>query len=757
MNRPEAPMLPAAAHPTPEQALAADPRVSAWVGANAGSGKTRVLTQRVARLLLEGAAPGRILCLTYTKAAAAEMQQRLFTLLGGWAMAPDAALGAELAALQGLPEPLAEPERLARARRLFAEALETPGGLKIETIHAFCEALLRRFPLEAGVSPRFEILDDRDAWAMLSRIRAEMAEAAEAGFERAFDAIAARLNEGDINGLIRELLARRAAFRGVDIETRLHALYGAPPPADRAEAARNALSDPALAETVRALAPLLAEGGKTAQQASAALGALSGGGNDPVASIDALASAVLTKDNTLKKNLITNALRTAHPEADTLAARLADWAITARDHLAAAETAARARDLDRFARALLRRYDAAKAARAQLDFDDLITRAGDLLTHSDMAAWALYKLDAGIAHVLIDEAQDTAPAQWRVIRAITEEFFAGQGARDERRTVFVVGDEKQSIYSFQGAEPQAFSEMRGDFASRLGDVGARLERPELRTSFRSAPGVLGFVDAVFAEGPPLASTPVQHQAARSGDPARIDLWPLTARESVERTPDWERPVDAPTPGDPRITLARSLAAEIARMIASEALPARAGRPPRPVRPGDILVLVRSRGLLDRTLIRALKGHGVPVAGADRLALAEELAVRDLLALAKAVLNRFDDLSLAAVLRSPLCDVDEEALFALAHPRQGTLWTAVLAAEDRHPREVAMLTDLAARADFLRPYEFLERILIAHDGQSRLLARLGTEAAEVIDELLAQALDYEAKATPTVAGFIAWIE
>ena len=131
------------------QKRAAVPDRSSWVSANAGSGKTRVLTERVARLLLAGTDPARVLCLTYTKAAAAEMQTRLFRTLGEWAMLDDAPLRAALAAL-GEPTHTIPADGLARARTLFARALETPGGLKIQTIHAFCEALLRRFPLEAG-------------------------------------------------------------------------------------------------------------------------------------------------------------------------------------------------------------------------------------------------------------------------------------------------------------------------------------------------------------------------------------------------------------------------------------------------------------------------------------------------------------------------------------------------------------------------------------------------------------------------------
>ena len=232
----------AVTRPTEAQIRAADPAVSAWVTANAGSGKTRVLTQRVARLLLAGTPPERILCLTYTKAAAAEMQSRLFETLGGWALAGDARLGAELAALEGGETPLDDPARLAAARRLFALALETPGGLRIQTIHAFCDAVLRRFPLEAGVSPRFEVIDEAEAAEMLARLRGDLAAEAEADGGGPFDRVAARLNEDDIDALITAILARRHDFDGPVIEDRLRAAFGPLAQMTPEEIARDALS-----------------------------------------------------------------------------------------------------------------------------------------------------------------------------------------------------------------------------------------------------------------------------------------------------------------------------------------------------------------------------------------------------------------------------------------------------------------------------------------------------------------------------------
>ncbi len=750
--------------PTPAQIAAADPAVSAWVGANAGSGKTRVLTQRVARLLLAGSEPERILCLTYTKAAAAEMQNRLFDMLGGWAMAADERLGDELAAIEGKTAPVTDPETLARARRLFARALETPGGLKIQTIHAFCDALLRRFPLEAGVSPRFEVLDERQSALMIRAIRTGMAAEAEAGRDSAFDRVAARLNEGDIEGLIDKVLAGRAEFPETEIGPRLVAHFGTLAEADAAALAAAALARldwPQLG----AYAGWLDGGGKTDAAAAGAIrSALTLKDGAPMEAAEIIAAAFLTDkgEPRSRRGFPVKTVIEAHPEAGALTDALIQWAADWRETWYGREAAARARDLDAFATELLSRYRDAKGARALLDFDDLVTRAAALLTRSDMAAWALWRLDRGIDHILVDEAQDTSPAQWQVIRAIAAEFHAGTGARTAGRTLFAVGDEKQSIYSFQGAEPRAFGENRAHFETWLHGMGQTLARPALHTSFRSAPGILDFVDKVFegeaARGLTVDEEPVEHLANRAEDGSRVDLWPLIETEPALDPHEWDEiPVDAPAPGNAKLRLARILAAEIGRMVAEDRLPPRRGHPGRRVRAGDILVLVTRRDALAEALIRELKARGLPVAGADRLSLAQELAVQDLLALAKVATTPDDDLSLAALLRSPLCGLTEDELFALAWRRPGSLWRALMAAEDRHPGVAGMLKDLAARADYLRPYEFLERALIRHDGRRRLLARLGPEAEDPVDELLQQALSYEAREAPSLAGFVAWIE
>ncbi|MEM7058653.1 MAG: double-strand break repair helicase AddA [Pseudomonadota bacterium] len=747
-------------HPSPEQIAATRPDQSNWVSANAGSGKTHVLTQRVARLLLAGADPQKVLCLTYTKAAASEMQVRLFRTLGDWAMADQAALAASLGELSGMDGPITDPHILADARRLFARALETPGGLKIQTIHAFCESLLRRFPLEAGISPRFLVADDRQSDDLIARVRMEMALAAETGDDAGFDRAAQLLNEDGIDALAQAIFGQREPFDTATLDEAILAHFGTDGMADEITIAKQALAELDPGQLAGLTAALRNAGGATEAPVADILDAWLGATPPaPELSVKGLVETVLTQEGNIRqRGLPTNEVKTVRPSAEQEIANLSNWALATRNRLLAARMAQRTRDLYGFAQPLQQRYEAQKAAGAMLDFDDLVSRATALLTDRHMRSWVLFKLDQGIDHILVDEAQDTSPQQWQVIREISEEFIAG--GRDRPWSVFVVGDEKQSIYSFQGAEPQAFGQMRDYYAQRLQALETPLGQPQLQTSYRSAPAILDFVDAVFegdaAQGLTTTGDRITHRAHRSQDQGRVDLWPLERAKEAPDKPNWWEPVDTIPASDTKLRLADLVAAEITRMIAHDHLPPRADQAGRKVTAGDILVLVSKRDRLARGIMRGLKTRDVPVAGADRLLLTGELAVKDLLALARVAVMPSDDLSLAALLRSPLCDVDEKALFRLAHGRTGTLREAVRSS-DRQAAEHAFLTDMERQADFLRPYAFLEHALIHHGGRARLLARLGPEAEDPIDELLTQALAYERQEIPSLAGFIAWIE
>lgn len=735
---------------TGRQHRAADPAHSTWVSANAGSGKTRVLTDRVARLLLHGTQPESILCLTYTKAAATEMQNRLFGLLGAWAMMDDGHLREGLRTL-GETGPL-DPPLLATARRLFARALETPGGLKIQTIHAFCASILRRFPLEAGVNPNFRELDDRQRAQLFEEVFEDIA----TDMPDVFLAAATRVGDAKLAALPEEILRHRRIFSAAFDADEIRRVLGFDAEETAAGVRQDFVTNQTL-DTLASLQPALEAGRKEARAAARQLAGL-----DIVPSeqrFDIIAAALTKADgNVYVANwFCTNAMKAVAPDSEEVLEPLLDRLDIAHKTLRALDTHDATQELHAFASAFLTRYDARKAALGLLDFDDQIEKTRALLSEREVSAWVLYKLDGGIDHILVDEAQDTAPAQWDVIRMLTDGFHGGLGAdADRTRTVFVVGDAKQSIYSFQGADLDTFTESNRTLQARLQESGAALNSVELQHSFRSAGAILDVVDKVC--GDPEWSGghgEVTHRAFHADRPGRVDLWPLVPPAETEEHGDWSRPLDLPRPTDPTLTLARTIAEEVRRWLdGEEGLPTEDGL--RAIRAEDVLILVRSRSELFRAIIRELKARDVPVAGADRLKLMDEIGVRDLIALARFAVTPVDDLSLAAALRSPLFGVSEADLFDLAHGRGRQSLIARVQSDERFSAVAARLQDLRQHADFLRPFEFFHRILVEQDGRRSLLARLGEEAADAIDELLAQTLTYEQVEAPTLTGFLEWI-
>ncbi len=762
--------------PGPEelQRQASDPAASVWVAASAGTGKTKVLTDRTLRLMLGGTAPSRILCLTFTKAAAAEMANRIAATLGGWATAEDDALEAALAGLLGRP---ATAEERGRARRLFASVLDAPGGMHIQTIHSFCQSLLGRFPLEAGVAPHFAVLDERDAADLLDVARRRVlarAQGDRAGggpLAVALERITAHIGESGFAEVVAALAADRGrlrrfieSHRGVaGAVAAVEACLGLPSGADPAGLTAAACEEDAfdgagLRAVVRALE---ATGDGEGARAVTLAGWLAAAPAARAATIGSYRQCFLTADGEVRKRLVTKALAAAMPGAQEVLQREAERLKALDSRCRAAVTASATAGLLALGEALLAEYAAEKAALARLDYDDLILETLRLLTRRDVAAWVLFKLDGGIDHILIDEAQDTNPEQWRIVEALAGEFFAGEGAREVVRTVFAVGDVKQSIYSFQRADPEAFRRMRDHFAKAVPAAGLEWRQVALDVSFRSTEAVLAAVDAVFgsaaaARGVDLDGAAIRHRAQRRGQPGLVEIWPAVAPRETDAPPPWKPPVER-VPGDsPQLRLARLVARRIHSWLGVERLEARA----RTVRAGDVMVLVRRRTAFVAALVRALKEFEVPVAGVDRMALTEQLAVMDLMALAGFLLLPEDDLTLATVLKGPLAGLDEDDLFRLANGRSGSLWAELRRRAGEAPgweRAATLLSGLLARVDQVPPFELFSHVLGPLRGRERLLARLGPDAADPLAVFMDLALAYERGHVASLQGFLRWLQ
>ena len=760
--------------PTLDQRRAIDPAASAWVSASAGTGKTKVLTDRVLSLMLAGTAPQRILCLTFTKAAAAEMANRIADRLGEWTTLPDASLDAEIEALTAAP---ADAPTRVRARALFTQVLDAPGGMNIQTLHAFCQSLLGRFPLEAAIAPHFRVTDERDAGEMLEAAREEVLAHAQlqtdGDLAQALATVTGHIHETSFADLMSSLAFARGDLRrlidrfgssagAIQVLRRRLGLT----PNESADGVIAAACDDAALDLMglRLAAQALAAGTKTDAARAVVLAQwLTAAPEVRKAMLSKYAEQFLAYDLTsIRKTLITGATLKKNPGTDAILESEASRLLAAQTRWRAAIAAEATAGLLTLGSALIAAYGRHKDHMALLDFDDLILTARNLLRKEGIAPWVLYKLDGGIDHVLIDEAQDTNPTQWDVIEALTDEFFAGDGAAEALRTVFAVGDIKQSIFSFQKADPAAFPAVRDRYSERLAVLERDLRQVNLTYSFRSTKAVLQAVDAVFAQpdaadGVAMEGEAIGHLAARASDAGLVELWAPVAPRDTDAGPAWKPPIER-VPGDqPQARLARLIARRIARMISDEEILESVNRP---IRAGDVMVLVRRRTGFVTDLVRELKRLQVPVAGVDRMILTEQMAVMDLIALGRFLLQPEDDLTLATVLKGPLIGFDEEALFRLAHGRGASLWSALRARASEEPafkEAAALLAELLAEADYMPPFEFYARLLGAGQGRELLLARLGPDAEDPIGLFLDLALAFERTHPASLEGFLHWVE
>ena len=748
--------------PTPEQRSASNPNSSVWVTANAGSGKTHVLVERLIRLLLDGAEPSAILCITYTKAAAAEMSTRLFKRLTAWVALDDARLASELLHLD---QTKPTPEKLVQARRLFTRCLETPGGLKIQTIHAFCERLLHLFPVEAGLAPGFRVLDDRRATELQEKALFEVLELAKTEhipeLANAFQTVVGNIGIEAFESLIksfveaskRSSLLQQPQFDRTLYEATLKKALGLGIGLTLQEVGNQINTIDAATYVLHA--QILSVFKPHRKRDVAALMKVIIGQSDRITLLKEL---FLNQDLEPRADLMATKTALAHPDTELFlsneAARCTALFLQY-DLLQRIEASGCAFIL---ARAITEKIEIQKSQYALYEFDDLIAHTVALLNSSRAAQWVLYKLDTGLKHILVDEAQDTSPSQWKIIGALAEEFFAGQG-RDHKvgRTLFVVGDRKQSIYSFQGADAHAFAIARDEFKTRLDINGKPPQEIDLAISYRSTKQILEIVDRVFPSNSPQSlgfsvddPSDREHTTNRQGQDGVVEFWPLMLSAEESDSDDyWQAPIDRePTHSAKRI-LARHVASLIKGWLGKRLLVARS----RAVMPSDILILLQSRGPLFSMLIAELRRAEIPVAGADRLHLRKSLVIQDLCKLLQWLLLPDDDHALACILKSPLVaePLNEEGLFDLAYGRGTTsLWERMIVTGNAN---VGQLKNWKGIIEGQGPYEFFASVLTT--SRKRILSRLGPEARDASDAFLDLAMGYQSEYGHSLFGFLTW--
>jgi len=720
---------------------ASHPDYSIWVSASAGTGKTKILTDRVLRLLLKGASPQKILCLTFTNAAASEMQHRIDSKLSKWAKLDGADLRLDI---ESMLDKKPTAETLRTARELFNSSLKINGKIEIHTIHSYCQKILKCFPLEANVSPGFQIIDEIKSREILKKIKNQLY--LDSDHSKVMDFFTANFHEVTINDILDEVIKQKLKFKGHQLveNSNFENL--------------NAVELEKAFEEIKVLCLKLKEMFKVLDDADEAHKINTLNVNDK----SQIFSLFLTKGGKKKQRVIPAKIVKKNPEIVDLCDRCQEK-IYQFDQLEKTFQMVKYTGLlKQLAEVFIDHYEAYKIGHGLLDYDDLIFYAKNLLNHSEVRDWVLYKLDGGIDHLLVDEAQDTSPYQWEIIEALIAEFYAGAGARKNDRTIFVVGDEKQSIFSFQGADLQSLNLISVKLKNRLKAANKNYENISLKYSYRSVPSIIEAVYHIFerikqsslelfqAENPKIL-------AFREAQRGRVELWPLV---------DTDKPYELFWPkGDDHnnvLPAQKQLAINIANYIKNEIdkgeiLPSTG----LPVRLQDFMILVRKRDILAREIINQLKLAHLQTAGIDRMLLSENMSVMDLIAIAKFVLSPSEDLNLAILLKSPIIGFNDELLDEIvADTSSDTIWEKL---QHYDVSNQTFSTAIDRLNLFLKFYNICDcsnffHIIIDSLGYREVLANAnGAGSNDAINELLYLSHNYASNIDSSLQSFIFWFE
>ena len=739
---------------TYRQRLATDPKKSVWLGASAGTGKTKVLSDRVLRLLLDGVNSTKILCLTYTKAAAVEMSSRIAERLSKWAVMKEEDLEKELVDLYGqLPDNAKDTKNIKiKARQLFAVLLDTPGGMKIKTIHSFCEEILKRFPLEANISPYFEIMDQRNSSQALDDIKKQIlsfaAQNPQSEIGKSIKHITENISEFSFGTVINNVLKNR-----IKID---HSLT-------KFGSKENLLSE--ISKQVNIPDNMTLEdiiNDFFAKADKDTLSSLMDIGIDfPVNCIEnknhieeyeKYISIFLTGGNAIRSPKTIKGLS----KRDDLILIFNDEAMRCmdlREKLKSFHLYNFTKSVLNLASELIEKYNEFKRIHAKLDFDDVIYRTRLLLENREATKWVLFKLDGGIDNILIDEAQDTSPDQWAIVKAISDEFFAGEGNSENTRTIFAVGDRKQSIYSFQGADPDEFDEMCKHFSQ----IAPDFEKINLEVSFRSTSAILSAVNQLFSiekirQGVAAENENIEHIAFREGESGKVEFWDAIEPKKEKNDDQWELPIKRFSEESTSSQMARMIATKIKQMVENKEI---LESQKRPVQYGDFLILVRRRNDFCENFIRECKKLNINIAGIDRIKVLEQIAVQDLISLGNFLLLPDDDLSLAEVLKSPLFNLNDDDLFELCWERKGSLWKS-LQSNEKYKDVAYSIENLLNKVDYMRPFDLYNYVLSERGGRKKYYSRMGLESEDGLNEFINLSLNFEIENIPTLQNFISWI-
>jgi ATP-dependent helicase/nuclease subunit A len=758
------------------------PENNVVVQAAAGTGKTWLLTSRIIRLLLQGAEPGAILAITFTRKAAGEIHERVTERLLALAASHEQTLTGQLAEIGAGTD----PDSRAAARGLYEKHLGAIHPLRTTTFHAFCQEILRRFPLEADVPPGFELVEstaelEQAAWLVLDRTAARNNQGVLA---TALDTL---LKEcGGVAGTrsaLDDFLAHRSDWwaytenESSPMDFAAAQLGQILDVTDDADALAAFMCDPAMREHLARYAELLAGHPTATNQGYAET--LTRALSEPAPSqhtFDLIRGVLLTDADEPRK------LKRSDTLEKKLGAKHADELINLHQEIASRLLAAMAgykrhwtyrvsRAWYVCGTALLEEYQRLKLERGVLDFADLEWKTYRLLNRSRHAEWVQYKLDQRIDHLLVDEFQDTNPTQWRLLLPLLQEIVAGDPER--RRSVFLVGDEKQSVYRFRRADPRLFHAARHWLEQH-----AQAHTLTQHLSRRSSPAIIRFVNLVFhrpsdADTETEADYPLQdfqpHDTHHPHLWGRAELLPLIRRgdkTSGKTAPAWRNPLEQPrlTDEDQRHRQEGDLIAGKIREILGR--PIADGERVRPLTGDDIMILLR-----DRTHARfyeeALRRAGIPYIGTGRGAFMQSLEVRDLMHLLRQLVEPYNDLALASALRSPLFAAAEDDLLCLAQSPPGSWRTRLerLTAEQTPDGALTRARQLLPRwssyVGRVPVHDLLDRIYCEGNVVARYLAaavpHLRPRVEANLNRFLELALEVDSGRYPSLSHFLAYLE
>lgn len=750
------------------QQLASDPKNSSWVFASAGSGKTKVLTDRVLRLLLSGITPDKILCLTFTKVAATEMQNRINSELASWVLFDNLKLAEKLLTLSGK---VASNSELKKARVLFAEILDAEEKIKIQTIHSFCQSLVKIFPFEAGIKPNFEVLEEAQEKLLLQKAQKEVLKNCSKNpkLKDLITKINSRLHESTFGELVSELLSKKdqltvlkEKFFGIDgVIEEIFKKFLVEKNQTAEEIFSNFLQKINQKKVLELALALDKSELVTNKKIATSIKIFFE--NPSLKNFSAYQLAFFTKENESRKinGKVLEDL-TLFQIAEDQKKLISDFCDQLNSHKICNSTAL----LLKFTDAILEIYAELKSQNAFLDYNDLIVESNRLLANPNFSDWVKMKMDGLFDHILIDESQDTNHQQWNIVKALTEDFFSGISVTNKQRTIFIVGDEKQSIYSFQGAEAHISEEIFSYFREKLRGHPIQFHKINLNNSFRSLPVILEVVDAVFAgEKEKSAITKISdfqgHRPIREGL-GHFEIWPQVKvkkeekPKSKERNYEWEFDFTAQENYSEKEFLAENIAKKIKAWVESGRI---LKSQSRPLKYSDFMILLRRRtDGFDKILSRFFHQYQIPLNSPSKIKFADSLLIQDLLAAAKFALSPHDDLNLAALLKSPIFGILEEELLEICifkNTNQTTIFKA-LAGLPKFSQTLNLLNDLIKNSQKFNSFEFFY-FLLEQKNRLKIISRFGSESSEILDKFSLKVFDFCETLSPNLQKFLDFVE